>query len=69
MRLLLLIIAQQLFLKALVIMMVYHLHNVHALLSVLAQPPAEMQQLCEILNEHGRFPARRTWERRQISHP
>src|SRR5258708_4330800 len=54
----------RLFLKALVIMIVRHLHNVHALLSVLAQPTAEMQQLCEILNEHGRFPARRTWERR-----
>jgi hypothetical protein len=59
----------RLFLKALVIMIVRHLHNVHELLSVLAQPTAEMQQLCEILNEHGRFPARHTWERRQISHP
>jgi Transposase DDE domain len=54
----------RLFLKALVIMMVRHLHNVHELLSVLAQPTAEMQRLRELVSEHGRFPARRTWERR-----
>ena len=51
----------RLFLKALVIMIVRHLHNVHELLSVLAQPTAEMQRLREILSEQGRFPARRTW--------
>src|SRR5229473_1127940 len=54
----------RLFLKALVIMIVRHLHNVHELLSVLAQPTAEMQRVREILSEYGRFPARRTWERR-----
>jgi hypothetical protein len=54
----------RLFLKALVLMMVRHLHNVHELLSVLAQPTAEMQRLRTLLTEHGRFPARRTWERR-----
>jgi Transposase DDE domain len=54
----------RLFLKALVIMIVRHLHNVHELLSVLAQPTAEMRQLCELLCEQGRFPTRRTWERR-----
>src|SRR5712692_6927339 len=54
----------RLFLKALVIMMVRHLHNVHELLSVLAQPTAEMQRLRELVSEHGRFPTRRTWERR-----
>src|SRR6266702_1915296 len=51
-------------LKALVIMIVRHLHNVHELLSILAQPTAEMRRLHEVLSEHGRFPARRTWERR-----
>src|SRR5216683_2872706 len=45
-------------------MIVRHLHNVHELLSVLAQPTIEMQRLREILSESGRFPARRTWERR-----
>src|SRR5690348_3602399 len=56
--------SDQLFLKALVIMIVWHLHNVHELLSVLAQPTAEMQRLGNLLAEHGRFPTRRTWERR-----
>jgi hypothetical protein len=56
--------SDRLFLKALVIMMVRHLHNMHELLSVLAQPTAEMQRLRDLLAEHGRFPARRTWERR-----
>jgi Transposase DDE domain len=54
----------RLFLQALVIMIVRHLHTVHALLSVLAQPTAEMQPLRGLLMVAGRFPARRTWERR-----
>ena len=45
-------------------MIVRHLHHVHELLSVLAEPTAEMQRLRDMLAEHGRFPARRTWERR-----
>ena len=56
--------SDRLFLKALVIMLIRHLHNVHELLSVLAQPTAEMQRLREVLCEQGRFPTRRTWERR-----
>ena len=56
--------SDRLFLKALIIMIVRHLHSIHELLSVLAQPTAEMNCLCELLCEHGRFPARRTWERR-----
>jgi hypothetical protein len=59
----------QLFLKALVIMIIRHLHNVHELLSVLAQPTEEMRRLREILCEHGRFPARRTWERQMSAIP
>ena len=39
----------RLFLKALVIMIVRHLHNVHELLSVLAQPTVEMQTLRTLL--------------------
>lgn len=54
----------RLFLKALVIMIVRHLHTVHELLAVLAQPTAEMQELRSLLSEQERFPSRRTWERR-----
>lgn len=55
---------ETLFLKALVIMIVKHLHKVHELLSVLNEPTFEMQQLYRLLSENGRYPARRTWERR-----
>jgi hypothetical protein len=53
-----------LFLKALVIMIVRRLHKVHQLLSVLEQPTAEMKTLRALLTEKGRYPSRRTWERR-----
>src|SRR5919202_235192 len=53
-----------LFLKALVIMIVRHLHTVHELLAVLEQPTAEMRTLRTWLTHDGRFPARRTFERR-----
>jgi hypothetical protein len=56
--------SERLFLKALVIMIVRHLHKVHELLSVLEQPTTEMQILRGLLMENGRYPARRTWERR-----
>jgi len=56
--------SDRLFLKALVIMIVRHLHKVHELLSVLAQPTAEMEQLRQLLTENGHYPTRRTWERR-----
>jgi hypothetical protein len=54
----------RLFLKALVIMIVRHLHTVHELLSVLAQPTPEMVTLRGLLTEQGCYPTRRTWERR-----
>ena len=54
----------RLFLKALVIMVVRRLHKVHELLSVLEQPTTEMKQLRVLLEEKGRYPTRRTWERR-----
>lgn len=53
-----------LFLKALVIMIVRHLHTVHELLMVLEQPTADMQTLRLLLSVQGCFPSRRTWERR-----
>jgi len=54
----------QLFLQALVMMIVQHLHTVHALLSVWAQPTPAMQTRRALLTVEGRFPTRRTWERR-----
>jgi hypothetical protein len=58
------IYSDRLFLKALVIMIVRHLHKVNELLSVLRQETAEMQALRARLTEQGRYPSRRTWERR-----
>jgi len=52
------------FLKAVLIMIVRHLHSPHELLAVLAQPTAEMRALRGLLTHDGRFPCRRTWERR-----
>jgi hypothetical protein len=54
----------RLFLKALVIMIVRHLHTVHELLSVVAQDTPEMRTLRPLLTLDGVFPTRRTWERR-----
>lgn len=56
--------SERLFLKALVIMIVRHLHKVHELLSVLEQPTPEMMVLKDLLTENGHYPSRRTWERR-----
>src|SRR3954468_5646201 len=56
--------SDRVFLKALVIMIVRRLPQVHLLLAVLDQPTAEMQQLRDLLTEGGRYPTRRTWERR-----
>ena len=46
----------RLFLKALVIMIVRHLHHVHELRSRLAQPTAEMASLRVLLTEKAVFP-------------
>jgi hypothetical protein len=53
-----------LFLKVLVIMIIRHLHTVHELLCVLDQENPEIKRLRKMLYEHGRFPSRRTFERR-----
>jgi hypothetical protein len=53
-----------LFLKALIIMIMRNLNKVHELLSVLEQPTPEMKDLRCLLTQNGRFPSRRTWERR-----
>src|SRR5262245_36475546 len=61
--------SDRLFLKALVVMVLKRLPTVHALLAVLDQPLPEMRQLRRLLTEGGRFPARRTWERRLAAIP
>ena len=53
-----------LFVKALVVMIVRRLTKVHELLSVLEEPTREMRRLKALLHEQGRFPSRRTWDRR-----
>jgi plasmid stabilization system protein ParE len=56
--------SEKLFLKALVIMIVRRLHKVGELLAVLDEPTPEMRMVRELLCEQGRFPSRRTFERR-----
>lgn len=55
---------EKLFLKALVIMIVRRLNRVGELLAVLDEPTPEMRMVRELLSEKGRFPSRRTFERR-----
>ena len=52
------------FLKALVSMLVRAVTTVDGLLAILGQPTPELQALRERLTCDGRFPTRRTWERR-----
>lgn len=60
----------RLFLKALVVMIVRRLHKVHEFLTVLDQPATEAGQLRALLVlPDGRFPTRRTWERRLAALP
>jgi len=54
----------RLFLKALVIMIVRRLAKVHSLLAVLEEPTPEMRRLRALLTVDGRYPTRRTFERR-----
>jgi hypothetical protein len=63
------IYTDRLFIKALLIMIVRRLHNVHELLSVLEQPTTEMRTLRHLLVENGRYPTRRTFERRLAALP
>ncbi len=59
-----LVYSDRLFLKALVIMLVRDVTTVDGLLAILGQPTLEMQALRARLTCDGRFPSRRTWERR-----
>jgi hypothetical protein len=60
----------RLFLKALVIMILKRLPRVHLLLAVLEQETTEMTHLRALLTDaQGRYPSRRTWERRRRAIP
>ena len=61
--------SDRLFLKALVIMIVRRLSRVHGLLAALEEPTPEMRRLHALLTEKGRYPTRRTFERRLRAMP
>jgi len=56
--------SEKLFMKALVIMIVRRLHRVGELLAVVEEPTPEMKMVRQLLSEQGRFPTRRTFQRR-----
>src|SRR5918994_1435000 len=56
--------SEKLFMKALVIMIVRRLHKVGELLAVLEEGSAQMREVRQLLFEGGRFPSRRTFQRR-----
>jgi DDE family transposase len=56
--------SDRLIVKALVIMIIRRLYTAYALLAFLGQDDPIPQQLRPVLYERGRFPSRRTWERR-----
>jgi hypothetical protein len=59
------IYSDHLILKALVVMLVRRVWTAHGLLAILAEPTPQMARVCARLTDpQGRFPHRRTWERR-----
>ena len=58
------IYSEKLFLKALLIMIIRRLHKVGELLAVLEENTLEMRSIRDLLSEGGRFPSRRTFQRR-----
>src|SRR5919206_3245367 len=61
--------SDRLMVKALVIMIIRRLYTAYALLAFLDQDDPLPQQLRPLLCEQGRFPSRRTWERRLAALP
>jgi hypothetical protein len=61
--------SDRLLVKALVIMIIRRLYTAYALLAFLEQDDPLPQQLRSLLYEQGRFPTRRTWERRLAALP
>jgi len=56
--------SEQLLVKAMVVMIIRRLYTAWALLAFLQQDDPVVAQLRPLLTEQGRFPTRRTWERR-----
>ncbi len=56
--------SDQLIVKAVVVMIIRRLYTAWALLAFLHQDDPVVAQLRPLLTEQGRFPTRRTWERR-----
>jgi len=56
--------SDKLFIKALIVMIIRRLYTAYALLGFLAQPDPLALAIRALLTEDGRFPSRRTWERR-----
>jgi hypothetical protein len=56
--------ADRLRVKALVLMVIRRLYTAYGLLAFLDHDDPLPRQLCPLLYEQGRFPSRRTWERR-----
>lgn len=61
--------SERLIVKALVIMIIRRLYTAYSLLVFLQQDTDLTCQLRELLTEGGRFPSRRTWERRLAKLP
>lgn len=61
--------SDRLMMKALLIMIIRRLYTAYALLGFLEQDDPLPQQLRPLLYEQGRFPSRRTWERRLATLP
>jgi len=61
--------SDRLIVKALVVMIIRRLYTVYTFLAFLDQDAPLPQQLRPLLSEHGRFPTRRTWERRLVALP
>jgi len=55
--------------KALIIMLIRLLYTAYALLTFFDQDDSVAAQLRPLLYEHGRFPSRRTWDRRLAQRP
>jgi Transposase DDE domain len=61
--------SERLIMKALVVMIIRRLYTAYALLAFLDQADAVAVRLRPLLCERGRFPSRRTWERRLATLP
>src|SRR5215475_140672 len=61
--------SDKLFVKALIVMIIRRLYTAYALLHFLEQDDPVALRIRPLLTEHGRFPTRRTWERRCATLP